>query len=105
MQIHSVDAQGTKTRIRSCHPAEHGGKPCPEKNKENLKLYEEKMDCSRVDCESMPAIIVKSLRMIIVMIRRKMMTFEFPFGQNCSNQVTVQLGGLVGQPAPRPAAW
>merc|ERR1712055_121748 len=44
--------KGTKTRIRSCHPAEHGGKPCPEKNKENLQLYEEKRDCSRVDCES-----------------------------------------------------
>ena len=44
--------QGTKTRIRSCHPAESGGTPCPEKNKENLQLYEEKRDCSRVDCES-----------------------------------------------------
>ena len=56
----NVDVQGTKTRIRSCHPAEHGGKPCPEKNKQNLQLYEEKMDCSRIDCESMPAIVVKS---------------------------------------------
>ena len=43
-------------RIRSCHPAESGGTPCPEKNKENLRLYEEKMDCSRCDCESMKVV-------------------------------------------------
>ena len=66
LRIHSVDVQGTKVRIRSCHPAESGGTPCPEKNKENLRLYEEKMDCSRCDCESMPAI--ELLRTLIVMM-------------------------------------
>ena len=68
---HSVDVQGTKTRIRSCHPAEHGGKPCPEKNEKNLGLYEEKMDCSRVDCES--RLVMKSLNIIILMMMKMIM--------------------------------
>ena len=43
--------QGSKTRIRSCSPAENGGEQCPE-HKENKQLYNQKEACSRTDCDS-----------------------------------------------------
>ena len=99
---HSFDIQGTKTRIRSCHPAEHGGKPCPEKNEKNLQLYEEKMDCSRVDCESRPVMLAVAVEDDDDDQHDEEVDV---FVQKCFIQVTVQPDGLAGLPAPPPADW